>query len=214
LFYQANTGMNKKAIIYDLDNTLYAVPSIAKDLFASLYALLEAYGLKGDRLDAVKADLKRKPFQLVAEKYGFSPELKQQGTDLLNNLTFTGTIKPFPDYPSIKALPGERFLVTTGFNNLQWSKIRGMGIEKDFSEIHIIDPSASAQTKKDVFVDIMDRYGFVPSDVLVVGDDPDSELRAAHELGIDTVLYDSLNLFPQATATHRITTLKELGNLF
>lgn len=206
--------MNKKAIIYDLDNTLYAVPSIAKELFASLYSLLEAHGLAGGRLDSIKADLKHKPFQLVAEKYGFSPALKQEGIDLLNLLTYNGTIKPFPDYPSIKTLPGERFLVTTGFNNLQWSKIRGMGIEKDFSEIHIIDPSASTQTKKDVFVDIMDRYSYHSAEVLVVGDDPDSELRAAHELGIDTVLYDSLNLFPQATATHRISNLKELGNLF
>jgi putative hydrolase of the HAD superfamily len=206
--------MNEKAIIYDLDNTLYPVSSISKDLFAPLYALLESHGLEGAHLDAIKANLKRTPFQLVADKYGFSPELKQQGIDLLNNLIFTGPIKPFPDYPSIKALPGERFLVTTGFNDLQWSKIRGMGIEKDFIEIHIIDPSASTQTKKDVFIDIMDRYGYTPSEVLVVGDDPDSELRAAHELGIDTVLYDSLNLFPGATATHRISTLKELGNLF
>jgi putative hydrolase of the HAD superfamily len=88
-----------------------------------------------------------------------------------------------------------------------------MGIEKDFSEIHIIDPSASTQTKKDVFIDIMDRYGYTPSEVLVVGDDPDSELRAAHELGIDTVLYDSLNLFPGATATYRINSLKDLAHL-
>lgn len=205
--------MNKKAIIYDLDNTLYAVPSIAKQLFAPLYDLLESHGLEGDHLSAVKADLKRKPFQLVAEKYGFSPELKQQGNDLLNRLTYTGPIQPFPDYPTIKTLPGERFLVTTGFNNLQWSKIRGMGIDKDFSEIHIVDPLASTQTKKDVFADIMDRYGLVPSEVLVVGDDPDSELRAARELGIDTVLYDSLNLFPNATATYRINSLKELSHL-
>ena len=205
--------MNKKAIIYDLDNTLYAVPSIAKELFAPLYALLESHGLTGERYDAVKADLKRKPFQLVAEKYGFSPQLKQEGSDLLNRLTYTGIIKPFPDYPSIKALPGERFLVTTGFNSLQWSKIRGMGIEKDFSEIHIIDPSASTQTKKDVFADILGRYSYSPSEVLVVGDDPDSELRAARELGIDTVLYDSLHLFPQATVTYRISSLKELAHL-
>lgn len=205
--------MKKKAIIYDFDNTLYSVESIGDEIFAPLFKLIADCGEYEGRLEKIKEDIMGKPFQVVAADHRFSEELKQKGTDLLKTLTYKGEIAPYDDYDEIKKIPAERFLVTTGFLDLQWSKIRKMNIETDFSEIHVVDPSISKKTKKDVFRDVMDRKGYKTSEVLVVGDDPESEIRAARELGIDTALFDRYNQHTGHSSNYRISNLKELAPL-
>jgi putative hydrolase of the HAD superfamily len=206
--------MIKSAFIYDLDNTIYAVSSIGDTLFASLFRLIADRGEHQGHFDQIKDEVMRTPFQVVAQKYQFSPELTQQAISLLRNLSYDGDIRPYEDYPQIRSIPGDRFLVTTGFRKLQESKIRGMGIAPDFREVVVVDPDTSDKTKKDIFADIMQKYGYPPAQVLVIGDDPESELRAARELGIDTVLYDKQNRHPDAPATYKISDFRELCRMF
>lgn len=205
--------MAKKALILDLDNTIYGVPTIGDALFRPLFALIEKSGAHKAEVDAIKSDLMRRPYQTVARQYGFSPELTRQGLELLSGTPYTGPIAAFEDYRHTRDLPCTRFLVTTGFTTLQWSKIRGMGIEEDFKEIHIVDPLITKQTKKDVFADILQRHRYAPPEVLVVGDDPESELKAALELGIEAVLYDKYGRYPEGNMVPRIEDFGELGVL-
>src|SRR5690606_38856295 len=200
----------KKAIIYDFDNTIYSVKSIGKELFTPLFDLIASTRQHEEGIEQIKKDLMGKPFQVVAEEHGFSEELIQQGTELLRNLTYKGEIQPSDDYGEIKHIPGDRYLVTTGFNDLQWSKIKRMGIEGDFEEIHVVDPDISNRTKKDVFADILQRKNYAVSEVLVVGDDPDSEIKAAKELGIDTALVDRENQQHSSNCTVKTTNFKDL----
>lgn len=189
------SGMAKKVLILDLDNTIYAVASIGAQLFDPLYRLIEQSGAFSGSLEQIKEDIMRKPFQLVAAQHGFSAALTDKGVALLQELTWEGPITPFSDYAHLERLPLDKFLVTTGFTLLQQSKIRGMDIEADFREIHIVDPAQTRDTKKDVIYSIVERHGYTPGDVLVVGDDPHSEIKAAQELGLDTVLYDKSGLY-------------------
>jgi putative hydrolase of the HAD superfamily len=119
-------------------------------------------------------------------------------------------MQPFADYHLIKVIPIKKFLVTTGFTNLQRSKIKMLGIENDFEEIHIVDPEVSAITKKDVFAGIMKRHDYHVEDLLVVGDDPESEIKAAIELGIDTFLFDPGNKYADAVSTFKSEILKDV----
>lgn len=203
--------MKIKAIIYDFDNTLYSVQSIGKELFTPLFDLIAATRQNDESMEEIQKDLMGKPFQVVAKEHHFSEELIRQCTELLRNLTYKGKIRPFADYEETRKITGERYLVTTGFTDLQWSKIKRMGIEGDFREIHVVDPDVSARTKKDVFVDIMERKGYSPSEILVVGDDPDSEIRAARELGIDTVLIDKADQHDHKEASIKVRDFAELN---
>lgn len=205
--------MNKKAIIYDLDNTIYPVDSIGESLFEPFLKLISEYPEHDVDIAKIKDDMMRKPFQVVAAEHHFSDELISRTITLLRTMTYQDEIKYFDDYPQIKKINAERFLVTTGFYNLQCSKIHGMGIADDFTEIHVVDPLTSTQTKKDVFADIMQRHNYKPQEVLVVGDDPESEIKAALALGIDTVLYDKNNRHIQHTARYKITSFSELADL-
>lgn len=202
--------MRKKAIILDLDNTIYPVPSIGNELFASLFRLIEESGEHTADIAAIKEEIMRKLFQWVAAQHQFSNALTKKGIDLLLHLTYEEPIEPFSDYACTKQLYCDKFLVTTGFLKLQQSKIRGMGIEQDFKEIHIVDPATSHKTKKDVFEDIMYKNAYQPAEVLVVGDDLQSEIKAAKELGIDMVLYDKFHLHDENNSQKKIADFKEL----
>jgi putative hydrolase of the HAD superfamily len=201
----------KKAIILDLDNTIYPVSSIAEHLFEKLFSLLDQNTEKINYEDmlAAKEELKRRPYHLVADKFNFGDELKMQGIDMLKNMTYDLPMFPFEEYHIVKSAAVQKFLVTTGFSKLQWSKVKKLGIGDDFKEIHIVDPETSQQTKKDVFADILDRYDYTAADVLVIGDDPESEIKAAAELGIDTFLFDPENKHPNAVSTFKAANLKD-----
>lgn len=182
--------MAKKALIMDLDNTIYAVSSIGDRLFSALFQLIKESGEGGAQMEQIRKDIMTRPFQLVAAQHGFSEELTANGVALLEELTWEGPIEPFADYIYLQQLKIDKFLVTTGFTLLQRSKIRGLSLEKDFREIHIVDPALTTDTKREVFASIIERRGYQVADVLVVGDDPHSEIRAAQDLGLDAVLYD------------------------
>jgi putative hydrolase of the HAD superfamily len=204
----------KQAIILDLDNTIYPVSSIADHLFEKIFALLDknAGEINYEDLAAAKDDLTRRHFHLVADKFNFSPELKAQGINLLSHMEYDLPMHPFEDYRHIQAANIQKFLVTTGFTKLQWSKIKMMGIKDDFAEIHIVDPEKSNQTKKDVFADILKRYNYTAKNVLVIGDDPESEIKAAMELGIETFLFDPEGKHAGAVVTYRAIDLRDALN--
>lgn len=205
--------MRKKALILDLDNTLYSVHSIGGELFASLFVLIEQDANHREQMERIKDDIMRRPFQFVARDYGFSEGLTEQGVAFLKNLIYQGKIEPFGDYSFVRGLPLDKFLVTTGFLKLQQSKVEGMKLENDFKEIHIVDPAASERGKKDVFADILRRHGYANEEVLVIGDDLHSEIKAAQELGIDAILYDKFNIHGAATSVVKISDFSELADL-
>jgi putative hydrolase of the HAD superfamily len=204
----------KRALILDLDNTIYPVSQIADNLFKKLFDLIDGEETSVNYADLEKAkdELTRRNFQLVADKYHFSPELKTKGIQLLKDMTYDLPMQPFEQYHHIKSSPYDKFLVTTGFSKLQWSKIKMLGIEADFLEIHIVDPEASPQTKKDVFAAIMQKHNYNVNEILVIGDDPESEIKAANELGIETFLFDPTGMHSENAATYKNAELKGFLN--
>jgi len=201
----------KKAIILDLDNTIYPVSSIADHLFNELFDFLDQHiaGEGIEHINKAKEDLKRIPYQKVADKYQFSELVKNKGLELLNNIKYNRPMQPFDDYKQIREVKITKFLVTTGFTKLQWSKVKMLNIEADFEAIHIVDPELSPLTKKDIFASILEKYDYKTQDVLIIGDDPESEIKAASDLGIDTFLYDPENKHPNARVTYRSQNLKD-----
>lgn len=182
--------MIKKAIILDLDNTVYPVSSIGDKLFKSLFELIEKSGqYKGD-FEKLKAEIMRRPFQYVAKEFEFSEKLFGESHKLLENLTYGEPMVTFDDYKFIRDLKIDKFLVTAGFTKMQESKVHQLGIAGDFKAIYIIDPAKTNLVKKDMFLKIMIEQNFRPTELLVAGDDVNSEIKAALELGIDAVLYD------------------------
>jgi putative hydrolase of the HAD superfamily len=203
----------KKALILDLDNTIYPVSSVSDNLFAQLYKTLDQSAEDVERISQIKDEMTRRPFQHIADEFKLDDVLRSKMTDMLKNLTYDLPLQAYDDYAHVRLIPLDKFLVTTGFVKLQMSKIKMLDIEGDFKQIHIVDPEVSNQTKKDVFAMIMENHDYVPEDLLVIGDDPQSEIKAASALSIDTFLYDPDSKYPDAVVTHRSARLKDVLNV-
>lgn len=201
--------MEKKAILFDLDNTLYPVPSIGEELFKPVFDLIAKE--HADDIDAIKKEMMGTPFRKVAEKYGMNKELTEKAIAIQEDIEYNKPIAVFEDYHFIKEIRAERFLVTTGFYKMQQSKVKNMGITGDFKEFHIVDPTQTS--KREIFADIMRQYNYRADDLLVVGDDPESELKAAKELGIETVLYGPEEGKDASQATYHIRNFKQLRDM-
>ncbi len=203
--------MNKSVLIFDLDNTIYPVSSIAEKLFEKLYAVIEkSVEYEGD-LEAIKLEIQRTPFQKVANAFSFSEELLQDCMEVHINLTYDDPMQYFPDYEITRKLPQTKFLVTSGFSKLQHSKIDNLGIRDDFKEIVILDLQQSNDTKKDIFERLLEKYQIPKETVLIVGDDIKSEIQAGKELGIDTVIYDRLQKYTGLNHSNKIENFAELA---
>lgn len=202
--------MQKKALIFDLDNTIYLVSSIGDRLFKTLFGIITESGEFSGNMEKLKAEIMRRPFQHVANEFGFSEKLMAECMEHMKNLTYDSAMDPVENYETIRNFDCLKFLVTTGFNTLQNSKIEQLGIQNDFEKIFIIDPSKTAQTKRDVFKKILVNYQLRLDEVLVVGDDLNSEIRAAEELGIDSVLCDFKAVHSQTEGQKVIRNFSEL----
>ena len=205
----------RKAIIFDLDNTIYPVSSIGEQLFRELFSLIESDGRYSGDFSAVKEAIKKRPFQAVAKEFRFDEELTAKALKFLSDISIEDTIKPYDDYSEYRLQRHDgllKFLVTTGFTKLQWSKIKLMKLESDFDACFVADPALSDGTKKDVFADIMEKYQLRPEEVLVIGDDVDSEIEAGRELGMHSLLYDhaGTNQFKSTYNGEIITHFKQL----
>jgi putative hydrolase of the HAD superfamily len=204
------TAHMKKAIIFDLDNTIFPVPQIGSKLFAPLFELIKEEGSQVHELEKIKDEVMRTPFQKVAKDHHFNENLTRKSIDILQELTYNGAIEPFADFEVVRSLPVAKYLVTTGFTKMQQSKVDKLDLCKDFNEIHIIDPTITNKVKKDVFADIIQRHGYSKDDVLVVGDDVNSEIKAAHELGVDAVWYDKYNRYEAQEGVKKICDYRKL----
>jgi putative hydrolase of the HAD superfamily len=191
----------KKALIFDLDDTIYPSKSIADKMFTELYALIKKH-VSEEVFRKVKEDLLTTPFQKVADRYAFSNELKQEGMKLSEDMAYNEPMQAFEDYALVKDLKVDKFLVTSGYTKLQKSKIKQLDIEKDFKEIFISDPAKTGGSKTEVFQQILTKYHYQPSEVLVIGDNPEAEIAAAKELDIETFLYDAEGKYSPALADY------------
>jgi putative hydrolase of the HAD superfamily len=203
--------MKVKAVIFDLDNTIYPVAPFGERMFSSLFRLIEENGGYTGTMEEIRTEVMKTPYPKVASMFRFSDALKAECLRLLENLPVDFTLEPFEDYPKARNLPSRKFLVTSGFKTLQYNKIKSLGIENDFEEIHIADHTTPRSSKKEVFADIMSRHGFESYELVVVGDDPNSEIQAANDLGIMAVLYDRMNFNPGRTDLNRIEDFGKLN---
>ncbi|HEY1010519.1 MAG: HAD family hydrolase [Daejeonella sp.] len=203
------------ALIIDLDNTIYPVASTSGTLFKLMFDLIAKaeFELSKETIETAKKDIQRTPFHKVATMHNFPVELARQGSELLRNMEYKGGMDVYDDYSYIKSLPARRFLLTAGYTRLQMSKLACLGITDDFEEIFIVDPDFTSETKKEVIQRIIDKYQLRKEDIIVIGDDLESEIKGGRELGLKTFLMDAANRYPDEPDESKGTKLSEVAKV-
>lgn len=200
----------KKIFFFDLDNTIYFTEPNKESLMSGLYSRLdqEKLNLSPQEYDQAKQDMMRIPFPKVAEQNNFPKAVIKRLTSYLSEREINEPLIPSDDYRYIKALVGRKFIVTAGFPKQQLAKVKMLGIEKDFEEVRVVDITSS--NKKEVFAAMITDHKLDKSEILVIGDDADSEIKAGLELGLETFLLDPDHRFPDARSTFKGRDLKTL----
>ena len=187
-----------KAIIFDLDDTLYDCTG----------SLLEASRKRAARamVDAGLPCTEEKAYLMqkeLSEKHGpYYPVFNEisitfnMGHELVRsalkayNSNEVNDIQLFPDViPTLKKLAQEKyklFLMSTGIYERQHKKIELLDLKPYFDEI-IINDQEVGLLMEDCFEAILRKYSLSPQNVVVVGDRVRGELRIAKSKGMVTV---------------------------
>jgi phosphoglycolate phosphatase-like HAD superfamily hydrolase len=170
--------------------------------------------LTDEQLAEAFEEIWRRPLDFVALKFGFSQEMLAAGWNAFSQTVIETPMKGYGDLAVLRELPFELYLVTSGFRGLQESKVKALQIADLFREIEIdaIDED-DRKGKQGVFASILERKELKPEEVIVVGDNPDSEIEAGNRLGIRTVQILRPGIPRANNATFYIKTFHELKTL-
>lgn len=183
-------------LILDLDDTIFPTRSISPAHFRELFDSMEfeKYGYSGTTTRQIIADLWRLPMADVAQMYKFPEELVRRYHTTASRTDFQFDISPYADYSHLLKLTYHRHLVTTGTTPVQEKKIDALGIRGDFGRIIINDPYIFDGGKLHCFETILREEKLEREEVLVIGDNPDSEIAAAIQANLPYLIIDrSLN---------------------
>ena len=208
-----------KAVIFDLDNTLADAAHVGAATFQPAFdAIREANNatLTDRQLEAAFEACWHTAFYTVAKEHGFSDEMTAAGAQAFRRLCVpeNSGYQGYSDLGELQSVPADKFLVTSGFRNFQNSKIDSLCIRSQFKRIDIDDaedflPDPSPG-KAALFEQIRDAEQLHSSQVLIVGDNPGSEIAAGNSLGMSTVQVLRPRVERSSQATHHIESLSEL----
>jgi FMN phosphatase YigB (HAD superfamily) len=206
-----------RAIIFDLDNCLAAADEPGLQLLAPTFGAIRQANhgtLSEETLERAFSECWRHSLDRVAAKYEFTDEMLAAGWAVNSRAEVEMPMRGYPDLGVIAQLPAQLFLVTSGFRRLQESKVRALAIQSRFERL-VIDAidEPDRKGKEAIFADFLRTYTLDAREVLVVGDDADSEIAAGNRLQIPTVQILRAGIARANNATHYIVSLEELQRL-
>ncbi len=185
-----------KAIIFDLDDTLYdCTGTEGKEARKRAVKAMIRAGLNEKESNVINKviEISNSPklnmFTELKKTFNIKDEkIIEAGKRAFYSDTLLCDIKPFSE--TIKTLNDLSdyllILVTEGDIRLQQKKIDLLGIKNRFDYIRLVDIEKH-ERKKDVFIDVMKGFDLKPDGVVCVGDRINSEIRTANELGMIAV---------------------------
>ncbi len=185
-----------KAIIFDLDDTLYDCSGSLVLNRKKLAAKIISKAIKCSETEALKLQLELENrlgpqtdiSREIANRYNLPDKFYKEVSRTINTLDVESAIL-FPDtmeaIKELKRMDYKLFLVTFGNRKDQEKKIKVLGLENAFNEIIITDNPIG---KEKCFKEILSRYHLAPKQVLCVGDKIQDEIEVGRKLGMYTAL--------------------------
>ncbi len=185
-----------KAIIFDLDDTLYDCSGTLVLKSKKLTAKIISKAIKCSETEALKLQLeledrlgpKADISHEIANQYNLPKDFCEEISNTFNTLEVEGATL-FPDtmasIDELKRTGYKLFLVTFGNREMQEKKIKALGLERAFDKIIITDNPLG---KEKCFREILTKYDLEPEQVLCIGDKIKDEIEVGKKLGMHTAL--------------------------
>ncbi len=183
---------NVKAIIFDLDNTLYDNEFLTESVLDKVVSLMIEKGMKcniEEGINRFKEIINLNPnsnkIKELAESFGcYDENIINAGNDIYRNPDFEELVIYSDTKEVLEKLKGnyKLILISQGNFESQNRRIDILGIRDYFDEILL----SNHGMKKENFEKILNKSGFKPNQILVVGDRIDNEIKIGNELGMKT----------------------------
>ena len=105
-------------------------------------------------------------------------------------------------------------LITNGFEEIQWGKIRSCEIDPYFKEVITSEKAMSLKPHKEIFEYALNITGAVKAESIMLGDNLDADIFGAMQAGLDTVFVNHINEATDLKPTYTIYHLQELELIF
>ena len=105
-------------------------------------------------------------------------------------------------------------LITNGFETVQFKKIKNSNIAVYFTEVITSEASNSLKPNKEIFEYALKASNAKLETSIMIGDNESADIQGAINVGMDSIFVNHLQIQPTVPATHTITHLKELENIF
>ena len=105
-------------------------------------------------------------------------------------------------------------LITNGFESVQFKKIKNSNLADYFTQVITSEASNSLKPNKEIFEYALKVSNANVETSIMIGDNEDADIQGAINVGMDSIFVNHLQIQPTVPATHTITHLKELENIF
>jgi putative hydrolase of the HAD superfamily len=228
-----------KHLFFDLDHTLWDFDANAREALTELYAhfelnrkvqapftefytkylhhnqiLWDSYHKGKITQDELK--WKRMWRTLLDFRIGDEPLARELSSTFLEILPTKKILFPYTrqilDYLRDKKYG--MHLITNGFENTQWSKLKHSGLTAYFTHVVTSEASNSIKPNAAIFEFAMQKAGASILDSIMIGDNPEADIQGAINAGMDSVFVNHVNLVTELKPTFTVYHLKELETIF
>ncbi len=232
------TGMKYRHIFFDLDHTLWDFEANAKKTLKFLYEhfalnekgvspfdiFYERYLRHNEKLweryrkGFIRSDelrWKRMWHTLLDDRIGDELLAHALAKEFLNQLPNRNILFPYT-HEILQYLKEKNYslhLITNGFDDVQWNKIKTSKIDQYFSQVVTSELTMSVKPNKAIFEYALNAANTSPEESIMIGDNIEADILGAQGVGMDQVFVNYLNVTPDITPTYTITHLKQLEEI-
>jgi putative hydrolase of the HAD superfamily len=227
---------NYKHLFFDIDRTLWDYETNSREALRQMFAKrnlsqynieLESFTNEFNQYNELlwskfrhgkikKAALRDQRFSLTLKKMGIvnnnlSLALSADYIELSPNQT-----NLFPEViETLTYLEAKYHLhvITNGFNEVQFRKLRNCGIEHFFEKIVTSDNAQSQKPNMKIFAYALSSVNAKKQESLMIGDDWDLDIMGAKAYGFDQVYFNPNKIQQTGNATFEINEIVELTRL-
>ena len=226
-----------KHIFFDLDMTLWDFETNAREAYHEIYQKFELqkrginnieefisnYFVHNDRLwdlyrkgEIEKEILRSLRFELTLKDFGIDDKKLSEdiGLDYI-------TISPqktnlFPNAYEILDYLHPKYpmsIITNGFEEVQFTKLKNSKLDKYFDIVITSEEAGCKKPEPGIFEFALKRAGAKPEESLMIGDDPEVDVKGAENAGIDGVFFNPKKLNLNGSIRYQIADLIELKTI-
>jgi putative hydrolase of the HAD superfamily len=213
--------LNSKETLWDL-HLKYALETRGINNFDEFYSKYSVHNHKlWDRYTKgyiKQEELRWKRIYLSLLEYKIADEAlsKEMSVDYLTILPNKKNLFPYTieilEY--LKSKNYSMHLITNGFESVQFKKIKNSNIAQYFTEVITSEASNSLKPHKEIFDYALKVSNAKLETSIMIGDNESADIQGAINIGMDSIFVNHLQVVPTVPATHTITHLKELENIF